>query len=136
MASLHSSLLGSASMANLAALESEKAMLEHLRSAQTPRYAAQSQSIFSVAQPLLQQGYSAMVDDSFARCFKTHKKVDWNWNIYLWPIWALGVAVRYGILFPLRLCALIAAFSIIGIGFPIVKLLAKLTRQDFSKWEI
>ena len=46
-----------------------------------------------------------MVDDSFLRCFQQQPPDPWNFNIYLFPLWCLGVVVRYVILFPLR-CAL------------------------------
>jgi hypothetical protein len=42
------------------------------------------------------------MQDSFTRCFKSNSPEPWNWNIYLFPLWCLGVVVRYGILFPLR----------------------------------
>ena len=42
------------------------------------------------------------MDDSFLRCFKSSPDEPWNWNIYLFPLWLLGVAVRNLILFPLR----------------------------------
>jgi glycerol-3-phosphate O-acyltransferase 3/4 len=37
--------------------------------------------------------------------------------------WALGVVLRYVVLFPLRLLALICGFSIVGVCFPVVKIL-------------
>lgn len=40
--------------------------------------------------------------DSFTRCFKSNTPEPWNWNLYLAPLWCLGVIVRYGILFPIR----------------------------------
>ena len=36
------------------------------------------------------------------RCFQSASSDPWNWNVYLFPVWLLGVLVRYGILFPLR----------------------------------
>ncbi|PWA76460.1 phospholipid/glycerol acyltransferase [Artemisia annua] len=44
--------------------------------------------------------------DSFTRCFKSNPPEPWNWNIYLFPLWCLGVVVRYGILFPGRVLIL------------------------------
>ena len=41
--------------------------------------------------------------DSFTRCFKSIPPEPWNWNIYLFPLWCMGVLVRYLVLFPLRL---------------------------------
>ena len=76
--------------------------------------------------PLLQDAGAAIVDDSFLRCFQVATWLQlallsaqltslstlatlqgvstepWNWNAYLFPIWSLGLIVRYLILFPLR----------------------------------
>jgi glycerol-3-phosphate O-acyltransferase 3/4 len=54
--------------------------------------------------PLVQDAAAAIVDDSFLRCFQSQSSDPWNWNIYLAPLWAVGLVVRYVILFPLR-CA-------------------------------
>lgn len=54
------------------------------------------------ASPLLMDASAAVVDDSFTRCFKSQAEDPWNWNIYLFPLWCLGVLVRHCILFPLR----------------------------------
>ena len=43
-----------------------------------------------------------VVQDSFTRCFKSNAPEPWNWNIYLFPLWALGVVFRYFVLFPIR----------------------------------
>ncbi|CAA0816809.1 glycerol-3-phosphate acyltransferase 9 [Striga hermonthica] len=51
--------------------------------------------------PTLTEAAGAVVDDSFTRCFKSNHPEPWNWNIYLFPLWCLGVFVRYGFLFPL-----------------------------------
>jgi glycerol-3-phosphate O-acyltransferase 3/4 len=42
------------------------------------------------------------VDDTFTKCFKSNAPDPWNWNAYLFPLWCVGVVVRYGILFPIR----------------------------------
>lgn len=42
------------------------------------------------------------MQDSFTRCFKSNAPEPWNWNVYLFPLWVMGVAVRYLILFPIR----------------------------------
>jgi glycerol-3-phosphate O-acyltransferase 3/4 len=52
--------------------------------------------------PVLTEAASAIIDDSFTRCFKSNTPEPWNWNLYLAPLWCLGVIVRYGILFPIR----------------------------------
>ena len=52
--------------------------------------------------PLLQDAGSAIVDDSFLRCFQGASTDPWNWNLYLAPLWTLGLLMRYLVLFPLR----------------------------------
>ncbi len=59
------------------------------------------QDLFDIS-PLLNDAAAAMVDDSFLRCFTSTSSDPWNWNIYLMPLWLVGVVVRHGILFPLR----------------------------------
>ncbi|MCO5598929.1 hypothetical protein L7F22_053028 [Adiantum nelumboides] len=53
--------------------------------------------------PLLSEAAGAIVDDTFTRCFKSNPPETWNWNLYLFPLWCLGVLVRYLVLFPIRL---------------------------------
>lgn len=62
--------------------------------------------------PTLNEAASAIVDDSFTRCFKSNTPEPWNWNIYLFPLWCMGVVVRYVILFPLRLLLLILGWVV------------------------
>jgi hypothetical protein len=84
--------------------------------------------------PLVTQGAAAMVDDSFTRCFKPQKRVAWNWNLYLFPAWCMGVTLRYGFLFPLRLLCLALGFLLVGLCFPVVKLCGAII--DVRKWEV
>ncbi|KAK1365301.1 putative glycerol-3-phosphate 1-O-acyltransferase [Heracleum sosnowskyi] len=56
--------------------------------------------------PTLTEAAGAIIDDSFTRCFKSNLPEPWNWNIYLFPMWCLGVVIRYGILFPIRVLVL------------------------------
>ncbi|URE06430.1 acyltransferase, partial [Musa troglodytarum] len=60
--------------------------------------------------PTLKEAAGAIVDDSFTRCFKSNPPEPWNWNVYLFPLWCLGVVIRYGILFPLRVTILAAGW--------------------------
>ncbi|KAF3782670.1 Glycerol-3-phosphate acyltransferase 3 [Nymphaea thermarum] len=41
--------------------------------------------------PALSEAAGAIVDDSFTRCFKSNPPEPWNWNVYLFPLWCLGV---------------------------------------------
>ncbi|KAL2651156.1 hypothetical protein R1flu_019284 [Riccia fluitans] len=70
--------------------------------------------------PILSEAASAIIDDSFTRCFKSNPTEPWNWNIYLFPLWCLGVIVRYGILFPIRLVLLFLGWIIfLGLFLPV-----------------
>jgi len=51
---------------------------------------------------LLNEGATAIVDDSFTKCFKSTPSDPWNWNVYLFPMWCVGCLVRHLLLFPLR----------------------------------
>ena len=80
--------------------------VEQLYGEELERIAALRQSFLSSKPPtllrdvldiseVLSEGGAAMVDDSFLRCFTSRTSDPWNWNIYLWPAWALGVLIRW-----------------------------------------
>ncbi|KAJ7539338.1 hypothetical protein O6H91_11G087600 [Diphasiastrum complanatum] len=74
--------------------------------------------------PILNEAASAIIDDSFTRCFKSNPPERWNWNIYLFPLWCLGVVIRYGILFPVRLLLLTGGWLIfLACFYPVHNLL-------------
>ncbi|GAA0146378.1 hypothetical protein Leryth_012593 [Lithospermum erythrorhizon] len=52
------------------------------------------------------------VDDAVTLCFKSNPPETWKRNIYLFPLWCLGVIIRYLILFPLRVMVLIIGWII------------------------
>ena len=58
----------------------------------------------------LEEGVSAIVDDSFTKCFNKATPTVWNFNWYLFPSWLVGLIVRHLILFPLRLVFLLVTF--------------------------
>ncbi|GBF93567.1 glycerol-3-phosphate acyltransferase [Raphidocelis subcapitata] len=72
---------------------------------------------------VLADAAAAVVDDSFNKCFTSTPSDPWNWNLYLFPMWLLGVVFRYVILFPLRLFGLIACFAAFFLMFFPVKAL-------------
>jgi hypothetical protein len=47
------------------------------------------------ARPWVQDAASAIIDDTFNKCFSDRNEVPWNWNFYLFPLWCGGVALRY-----------------------------------------
>ncbi|KAG0480857.1 hypothetical protein HPP92_011715 [Vanilla planifolia] len=67
--------------------------------------------------PTLREAAGAIIDDSFTRCFKSNSPEPWNWNIYLFPLWCLGVVIRYGVLFPLRVAILAAGWILFFAAF-------------------
>lgn len=100
---------------------------------------------------VVSDGVNAIVDDSFNRCF-TRNKSDpcapappaaapppclhlthpthapsprWNFNWYLFPMWIIGVLIRYLLLFPCRLLLLLVGFLLFFIVFFTVHLCMK-----------
>ena len=67
--------------------------------------------------PLVREAMQALVSDNFTQCFESIYPKPWNWNIYLYPGWILGVLFRYGILFPLRLLCILIGTLFVFIGF-------------------
>jgi len=70
--------------------------------------------------PLVAQGASVIVQDDFSRCFTSEERQPWNWNAYLYVVWCLGVLVRYGILFPIRLASLLCGFGLFLTSFALL----------------
>jgi hypothetical protein len=136
----------------LASERGDESMLRHIRDVERDRAVAYRQRVssdlgsagaaamlkpppfFEHTLPLVRQGFTAIVDDSFTRCFKSKKVVRWNWNCYLLPAYCIGVVVRYCILFPLRLLCLMLGFLLVAILFPCVKLLSNF--MDTNAWEL
>jgi len=83
---------------------------------------------------LLQDAASAVVDDSFLRCFQEAPSDPWNWNVYLFPLWLIGLMVRHLILFPVRLVLLMGCFLLFfTLFFPIHYLVKDLQKR--ARWE-
>ncbi|KAH0458675.1 hypothetical protein IEQ34_011489 [Dendrobium chrysotoxum] len=98
-------------------------------SIQEPPKKLQLKDLLDIA-PTLTEAAGAIVDDSFTRCFKSNPPEPWNWNIYLFPLWCMGVVFRYGILFPLRVAILAVGWIIFFAAFLPVHFLA----SGHSKW--
>ena len=69
------------------------------------------------ASGVLQDAASAIIDDTFNKCFTFTERPAWNWNFYLFPMWVCGVAIRYGVLFPLRLVFIVTSTVIFLLTF-------------------
>lgn len=75
--------------------------------------------------PIVTDGMKTMVDDEFNRCFTSSRYEPWNWNVYLWPMWVLGVFLRHFILFPIRLAILVIGTLYTAIALVIASNLIK-----------
>lgn len=78
-------------------------------------------ALFKLGADVIQQGMNAVVDDSFTRCFAQNPPEPWNWTWYLAPAWALGVLVRYCVLFPLRFMVLVTGWCITVVSLALVR---------------
>ena len=84
--------------------------------------------------PMLSNGMEVIVQDGFWMCFQSNPEQPWNWNWYLYTLWVLGIVLRYGILFPIRLLCLLIGSIGFWIGLLTVRALPmdetlKLNRQ-------
>lgn len=82
--------------------EIEESMLQHL----------DPSKVFEIGDiiPYITEGMNMIVQDDFTKCFRESDSEPWNWNIYLFVLWSIGICIRYFILFPLRLIALSSGF--------------------------
>lgn len=83
--------------------------------------------------PLMREGFGAVVEDSFTKCFESREADPWNWNVYLFPMWLAGLVVRYGLLLPLRLAIFILGWVAFAIAFAAVKLVCKGRRREAAE---
>ena len=73
---------------------------------------------------------AAIVDDSFTKCFQESPPDAWAWNWYLFPMHYAGVAVRYCVLFPIRVAILVGAWLLFfATFFPVHALLTPWNAQ-------
>lgn len=86
--------------------------------------------------PHVRSGLQSMVQDNFSNCFKRNLPDPWNWNVYLYTLWCLGVVFRYGFLFPLRLLVLLlgSIFFLIGFGINQKFVKSEKTRHANLRW--
>ena len=84
--------------------------------------------------PLIRESVKVLVNDEFTRCFEAPVSKPWNWNIYLYPTWVLGVLLRYLILFPIRLLIFIVGTILFIISFSFVSSILKNVKVKFH-WQ-
>ena len=96
-------------------------------------------SVFSLRDllPFISHAVNTVIQDDFSRCFQSAHTRSWNWNFYLWPLWAMGVIVRYCILFPLRTLCLITGALIWLFNLALIKTVVPHSkRTEWERWNI
>ena len=61
-----------------------------------------------------------LVEDEFTRCFQSAEHAPWNWNLYLFPLWVLGILVRHLVLLPVRLLIVVVGNVLMVLFFFVV----------------
>jgi glycerol-3-phosphate O-acyltransferase 3/4 len=79
---------------------------------------------------MLREGLQVIVEDDFTKCFQRPRLHSWNWTVYLFPVWLLGLFMRYCILFPLRLVILIGGCLIFAIYFAVVSMIKNKDKRE------
>eukprot|EP01134_Creolimax_fragrantissima_P004022 CFRG4022T1 len=67
--------------------------------------------------PFMTAAMESIVQDNFTICFECMPREPWNWNLYLFPIYIVGVFVRYVLLLPLRLIAVVLGILLYFVGY-------------------
>lgn len=80
--------------------------------------------------PYISSGVECLVSDDFSKCFESARSQPWNWNVYLFPLWCMGVLIRYCVLFPIRFISLLTGALIYVMWIASVK---KIYKNDEQK---
>eukprot|EP01107_Rhizomastix_libera_P007985 TRINITY_DN2302_c0_g1_i3.p1 TRINITY_DN2302_c0_g1~~TRINITY_DN2302_c0_g1_i3.p1 ORF type:complete len:510 (+),score=120.99 TRINITY_DN2302_c0_g1_i3:205-1734(+) len=75
--------------------------------------------------PMITDGMEVVVKDSFTPCFQPQRNEHWNYNIYLFICWVIGVVVRYCFLFPIRLTIIFFGSVVFAIAYTSVSRFVK-----------
>lgn len=87
--------------------------------------------------PFVKEAVQTLVQDDFSKCFLSTKPDPWNWNLYLYPLWAFGVLFRYIILLPIRMLILIGGLIISIAAFAVASvILSGKTRDKYQRFLI
>jgi len=96
-------------------------------------------SVFSLRDllPFVSHAVHTVIQDDFSRCFQSAHSPPWNWNFYLWPLWAMGVLTRYFFLFPLRCLCLLIGTVIWLLNLALIKTVVSENRRgEWERWNI
>jgi glycerol-3-phosphate O-acyltransferase 3/4 len=90
-----------------------------------PGYSKTCTFAFLDVTPFVRNAMSAVVEDSFTKCFESQEKVRWDNTFYLLPLSYAGVLIRYGVLFPIRLLIVVAGMLLFGVMYCVAATLSE-----------
>eukprot|EP00038_Savillea_parva_P008186 m.175293 g.175293 ORF g.175293 m.175293 type:complete len:520 (+) comp13966_c0_seq1:71-1630(+) len=76
-----------------------------------PGYSRTTTFAFMDITPFLRSAVDAILRDSFTKCFESKDRVKWDNTFYLFPVYWVGIFLRYFVLFPFRLVIVILGLS-------------------------
>ena len=116
-------------------LQIEQKIIQDLKSKHSRK---EGPKIFNLTDivPMITDASSQLVEDEFTCCFESSAPRPWNWNIYLYFGWLLGIVFRYCILFPLRLICLLIGSLIVGIAMFASYLISNLQKRKLIQQKI
>eukprot|EP00054_Salpingoeca_dolichothecata_P010707 m.59615 g.59615 ORF g.59615 m.59615 type:complete len:430 (+) comp19116_c0_seq1:70-1359(+) len=83
--------------------------------------------------PFVRNSMEAVVQDSFTQCFESRERDRWNFNFYLFPLYYIGVIIRYCILLPCRLLIVAIGLLLFALMFLVAAPLQKSARAKIHE---
>lgn len=90
-----------------------------------PGYSKTTTFAFLDVTPFVRNAMSAVVEDSFTKCFESKEKVRWDNTFYLLPLSYAGALIRYLVLFPMRLLIVAAGMLLFGVMYSVASMLSE-----------
>ncbi|KNC77476.1 hypothetical protein SARC_10066 [Sphaeroforma arctica JP610] len=92
---------------------------------QRPSYEKTTVFGFLDFSPFMTSAMESVVQDNFSICFECMPREPWNWNLYLFPMYLLGVTARYLVLLPLRLGIVFLGLLTYFVGYVLTLLIPR-----------
>eukprot|EP01112_Ceratiomyxa_fruticulosa_P006608 TRINITY_DN1743_c0_g1_i1.p1 TRINITY_DN1743_c0_g1~~TRINITY_DN1743_c0_g1_i1.p1 ORF type:complete len:482 (+),score=84.44 TRINITY_DN1743_c0_g1_i1:201-1646(+) len=110
----------------------ENKLIKKIERESIQRAPTQKKSFFDLSDisMFLTDGMEVIVEDEFTKCFTSPQHDSWNWNLYLFPAWIMGIFIRFCVLFPLRLLLLLLGTSVFAIAFITVSFVKNTSRRS------
>jgi len=77
-----------------------------------PGYSRTTTFAFMDTAPFIRSAIDAILSDSFTQCFESKVRERWDNTFYLFPVYWIGLVLRYFVLFPCRLVILLIGMSV------------------------